>query len=145
MNRFMQYICTQPPPLVSQILEEDVERQIRPEDDLIPFSDTPQISRFGPISRRIMCPQSVPTQSQAVIGDETKSTSVVRHSKHMSRPVPAAASLLHQNGNFFLILTHFNKLINFKVGCRFSRLQFHCHCIVHPSSPGFAILVSYWN
>ncbi len=101
MNRFMQYICTQPPPLVSQILEEDVERQIRPEDDLIPFSDTPQISRFGPISRRIMCPQSVPTQSQAVIGDETKSTSVVRHSKHMSRPVPAAASLLHQNGNFF--------------------------------------------
>lgn len=78
--------------------DEDVAERGRPEDDLIPFSDTPQISRFGPISRRIICPQSLPTQSQAIIGDETKPTSVVRHAKHMSRPVPAAASLLHQNG-----------------------------------------------
>ena len=92
-------MCNPPPPLGIQIGEErELERPSRPEDELIPFSDTPQISRFGPISRRIICPQSVPTQSQAIIGDETRPTSVVRHSKHMSRPVPVAASLLHQNG-----------------------------------------------
>ena len=91
-----QYLCTQPPPIGLQV-DEEHQPQIRLDDDLIPFSDTPQISRFGPISRR-MCPQTIPTQSQAVIGDETKPTSVVRHTKHMSRPVPAAASLLHQNG-----------------------------------------------
>ena len=99
----LQFLFTQPPPPFSfEGTEGDVglvERPFRFDDDLIPFSDTPQISRFGPISRKILCPQSIPTQSQAVIEDETKPTSVVRHAKHMSRPVPVAASLFHQNGN----------------------------------------------
>ena len=106
-----QYMFNQPPPLGIQIVEErELERPSRPEDDLIPFSDTPQISRFGPISRRIICPQSVPTQSQAIIGDETRPTSVVRHSKHMSRPVPVSASLLHQNGK-----NNISQIVNLKI------------------------------
>jgi hypothetical protein len=70
------------------------------DDDMIPFSDTPQISRFGPISRRgaSIMRSSQPSQSQAIMGDEPSPISVVRHSKHMSKPAPPSASLLLQNG-----------------------------------------------
>ena len=102
----LQYLFTQPPPPFSLEANEgdlvQAERPPRFDDDLIPFSDTPQISRFGPISRKILCPQTLPTQSQAIIEDDTKPTSMVRRAKHMSRPVPVAASLFHQNGKFWL-------------------------------------------
>jgi hypothetical protein len=107
-----QYLFSQPPPPFSLDHNDNdvgvsLDRPQRFDDDLIPFSDTPQISRFGPISRKILCPPSLPTQSQAIIEDETKPTSVVRHAKHMSRPVPAAASLFHQNGMFFTLFLPF--------------------------------------
>jgi hypothetical protein len=61
--------------------------------------------------RRNICPQSVPTQSQAIIGDDTMPTTVVRHSKHMSRPMAAPAALINQNGNYSLLNPH----LTFKV------------------------------
>ena len=71
------------------------------EDDIIPFSDTPQISRFGPISRKAgttLLHTATPSQTQAVISDEPTATAVVRHSKQSSRQVPSLASLYHRNG-----------------------------------------------
>ena len=69
------------------------------DDDLIPFSDTPQVSRFGPISRRgqsIMRP-SKPSNTLATIEDEPRPTPVVRHSKQIASFAPPA-SLILQNG-----------------------------------------------
>lgn len=75
------------------------------EDELIPFSDTPQVSRFGPISRRgatIMHPTK-PSQTLAPMDDEPMPTAVVRHSKQMAaqapQVVPPTASLIMQNGS----------------------------------------------
>jgi hypothetical protein len=70
------------------------------EDEVIPFTDTPHISRFGPISRKsaTLMQAVTPSQSQAVISDEPTPTAVVRHSKHMTRQVPSLAALYHQNG-----------------------------------------------
>ena len=71
------------------------------EDDIIPFSDTPQISRFGPISRKAgttLLQTAMPSQTQAVISDEPTATAVVRHSKQSSRQVPSLAALYHRNG-----------------------------------------------
>jgi hypothetical protein len=68
------------------------------DDDLIPFSDTPQISRFGPISRRTMLQAASPSQSHAVMSDEPTATAVVRHSKQIARQVPTMAALYHRNG-----------------------------------------------
>lgn len=70
------------------------------EDDEIPFSDTPQVSRFGPISRRgvsIMRPSKA-KQSLASMNDEPMPTAVVRHSKQAAKASPPPASLLLQNG-----------------------------------------------
>ena len=71
-------------------------------DDIIPFADTPHISRFGPISRKAGTPfhSAQPSQSQAVISDEPTMTAVVRHSKQLTRQVPTMAALYHQNGNY---------------------------------------------
>ncbi len=71
------------------------------EEEVIPFSDQPQICRFGPISRRTatMLQSVTPSQSQAVISDEPMPTAVVRHSKHMARQVPSMAALYHTNGS----------------------------------------------
>jgi hypothetical protein len=71
------------------------------QDELIPFSDTPQVSRFGPISRRgtsIVRP-SKPSQSLACMDDEPTPTAVVRHSKQITKPLPPTASLFLQNGS----------------------------------------------
>ena len=71
------------------------------DDDEVPFSDTPQVSRFGPISRRgvsIMRP-SKPSQTVASMGDEPISTAVVRHSKQQSKQLsPPQPAVLLQNG-----------------------------------------------
>ena len=69
------------------------------DDEMIPFSDTPHISRFGPISRRsgTLLQSATPSQSQAVISDEPTPTAVVRHSKQMARQAPSV--LFHQNGS----------------------------------------------
>ena len=73
------------------------------DDDLIPFSDTPQVSRFGPISRRgqsIMRP-SKPSQTFAAMDDEPTPTPVVRHPKNCTifrENNPPTASLILQNG-----------------------------------------------
>lgn len=69
-------------------------------DDIIPFADTPHISRFGPISRKAGTPfhSAQPSQTQAVISDEPTMTAVVRHSKQLTRQVPTMAALYHQNG-----------------------------------------------
>ena len=90
------------------------------EDEIIPFSDTPQISRFGPISRKAgttLLQTATPSQTQAVISDEPTATAVVRHSKQSSRQVPSLASLYHRNGE--IISEHFlwvhpfpNKFVN---------------------------------
>ena len=72
------------------------------EDEIIPFSDTPQISRFGPISRKAgttFLHTATPSQTQAVISDEPTATAVVRHSKQSSRQVPSLAALYHTNGS----------------------------------------------
>ena len=68
------------------------------EDELIPFSDTPQVSRFGPISRRgtSITRPSKPSQTLAAMDDETNPTAVVRHSKQMSKQLPPTASLILQ-------------------------------------------------
>ena len=69
------------------------------DDDFIPFSDTAQVSRFGPISRRgqsIMRP-SKPSNTLATIEDEPRPTPVVRHSKQIASFAPPA-SLILQNG-----------------------------------------------
>ena len=71
------------------------------EDDEVPFSDTPQVSRFGPISRRgvsIMRP-SKPSQTVASMGDEPIPTAVVRHSKQQAKQLsPPQPAVLLQNG-----------------------------------------------
>lgn len=71
-------------------------------DDIIPFADTPHISRFGPISRKAGTPfhSAQPSQTQAVISDEPTMTAVVRHSKQLTRQVPTMAALYHQNGAY---------------------------------------------
>ena len=75
------------------------------EDDLIPFSDTPHISRFGPISRRTgtLLQTVTASQTQAVISDEPTATAVVRHSKQIARQVPTLAALYHSNGKYAMI------------------------------------------
>ncbi len=98
-------------------------KEMEVEDELIPFSDHPQISRFGPISRRAatMMQAITPSQTQAVISDEPTPTAVVRHSKQMAKQVrrhlrsppstcgterlfffqvPSFASLYLQNGSY---------------------------------------------
>ena len=67
---------------------------------MIPFSDTPIVSRFGPISRRgnAITRPSKPSQTQAIIDDEPMPTAVVRHSKQMTKQLPPTASLILQNG-----------------------------------------------
>ena len=71
-----------------------------PDDEMIPFSDTPIVSRFGPISRRgtSISRPSKPSQSVATIDDEPTPTAVVRHSKQMTKQLPPSASLILQNG-----------------------------------------------
>ena len=67
---------------------------------MIEFSDTPIVSRFGPISRRgqsIMRP-SKPSQTFAAMDDEPTPTPVVRHSKQIASQIPPSASLILQNG-----------------------------------------------
>jgi hypothetical protein len=68
------------------------------EDEVIPWSDTPQVSRFGPISRRgtSITRPSKPSQATAAMDDETNPTAVVRHSKQMSKQLPPTASLILQ-------------------------------------------------
>lgn len=70
------------------------------DEEMIPFSDTPQICRFGPISRKTatLLQLASPSQSQALMNDEPTPTAVVRHSKQLTRQVPSLASLYHQNG-----------------------------------------------
>ena len=73
------------------VADEDVE---------IPWSETPMVSRFGPISRRgvsIMRPSKA-KQSLAPMGDEPMPTAVVRHSKQAAKPAPSQAAILLQNG-----------------------------------------------
>ena len=86
--------------IVSQIsTTTTTSQQQYQDDDLIPFSDTPQVSRFGPISRRgqsIMRP-SKPSNTLATIEDEPRPTPVVRHSKQIASFAPPA-SLILQNG-----------------------------------------------
>ena len=68
------------------------------EDEVIPWSDTPQVSRFGPISRRgtSITRPSKPSATLAAMDDETNPTAVVRHSKQMSKQLPPTASLILQ-------------------------------------------------
>ena len=68
------------------------------EDEVVPWSDTPQVSRFGPISRRgtSITRPSKPSQTLAAMDDETNPTAVVRHSKQMSKQLPPTASLILQ-------------------------------------------------
>ena len=84
------------------------ESEWRSNDDVIPFGDSPQISRFGPISRRSAASvvQSFRgSQTQAIIDDETQSTAVVTNSKQMARPAPPIPqAVLHQNGNFPIVI-----------------------------------------
>ena len=68
------------------------------EDEIVPWSDTPQVGRFGPISRRgtSITRPSKPSQTLAAMDDETNPTAVVRHSKQMSKQLPPTASLILQ-------------------------------------------------
>merc|ERR1719511_8056 len=75
-------------------------------DELIPFSDSPQISRFGPISRKgITSMRNKPSQSQAIIDDQAHVSPVVSNSKQMSRPAPSlpTAFLQQTNGTFMAL------------------------------------------
>ncbi len=81
--------------------EKRKDASVGEDDELIPFSDHPQISRFGPISRRAatLIQTITPSQTQAIISDEPMPTAVVRHSKQMAKQAPTLASLYHQNGS----------------------------------------------
>ena len=88
--------------LVSQEPQTGQSLGYTEEDDEVPFTDTPQVSRFGPISRRgvsIMRP-SKPSQSLAPMGDEPMPIAVVRHSKQLAKQVstPPQPAVLLQNG-----------------------------------------------
>eukprot|EP00095_Tigriopus_kingsejongensis_P007337 maker-scaffold589_size129586-snap-gene-0.39 protein:Tk07337 transcript:maker-scaffold589_size129586-snap-gene-0.39-mRNA-1 annotation:"PREDICTED: roquin-1" len=96
-------------PVMSQSEDEEVEAHMlwpegksffEEEEEMIPFSDTPLICRFGPISRKAgtLLQLATPSQTQAIIKDEPTPTAVVRHSKQLTRQVPSLASLYHQNG-----------------------------------------------
>jgi len=72
-------------------------------DEMIPFSDVPCVSRFGPISRHqgrqpTLMQFAPPSQTQAALSDDTTLTAVVRHSKQMVRQMPSVAAALYHNG-----------------------------------------------
>jgi len=87
-------------------------------DELIPFSDSPQISRFGPISRKgITSVRNKPSQSQAIIDDQAHATPVVSNSKHMSRPAPSLpTAFLHQTNGTFMALQPVAVGVNGEIG-----------------------------